>query len=185
MDDDVRFEVRKSPETHQTKKCVPDEVGEMLDWVEEKLKTGIWSHVGVSPRYMNNTAFPIGGPETCIRECTRIMCVFGWRNEDFAQIDYARSILRSDLESTLQSLRKGRPNLCVGYWCHSQLSGAPGGCADYRDVELSDQAAYRLKELHPGLVSIVQKHNKTGFMKDRLEVQIHWKKALGWDARNA
>ena len=59
------------------------------------------------------------------------------------------------------------------------MTNEDGGCSEYRTHEFHEHSARRLAELHPGLVTLRQKSNKTdreGF-GTRTEVTIQWKRA--------
>lgn len=182
MDDDLRFAVRRGPDTTSMQVAAKYDVMAMLDAVQMRLMNGRWSHVAVAPRFMQQQN-GIGTHLGVTKECHRAMCVVGWRLADFFRIDYGRMVARSDFDGTLQSLRQGRPNLILGYWTHDQTSGAtPGGCADYRTVEMFDETARALAAYHPGLVTLVNKSNLTsGIIRERVEVRVRWRQALDWD----
>ncbi len=87
-----------------------------------------------------------------------------------------------DFDVQLQLLKRGLGNACLYYWAQGQSkTNAPGGCSLWRTHEVHEAAARRLAELHPGLVRLRQKANKTdaGGFGTRMEVTIAWKKAAG------
>jgi hypothetical protein len=182
IDDDVRFEQRRDATTTRTKTCDLAETQTCLDYLDRYLRDGRWGMVGLPARQFQH-AVPTGGPDDIFCECTRNMCVTGWRSEDFRHVDYKRVMVRSDFDATLQLLRNGRKNINLCYWQHSQVNNVAGGCADYRTTEIADAAALRLVELHPGLVTVVRKKYEAQSrreklnMGERLEVVINWRKA--------
>jgi hypothetical protein len=87
---------------------------------------------------------------------------------------------QEDFNMTLNLLRRGYKNLMLHRWVHNQAggSGAVGGCNTYRKLEERDKTIYRLAELHPGLVQVVEKQTKTAWGgQKRLDVVVQWKKA--------
>ena len=188
VDDDVRFETRRGPDTTRTTACTHEDTVLCLEAIERRLDDGRWGMVGLQARQFQN-AVPPGAPDEIFRENTRNMCVTGWVTKDFLTVDYRRCVVRSDFDATLQLLRQGRPNLNLCYWQHSQVNNVTGGCADYRTTEVADAAAHRLAELHPGLVRVVEKEypaqarREKNNMGKRLEVVVNWQKAFGYDLR--
>jgi hypothetical protein len=184
VDDDLRLERRKSPDTWHTKVSDRNDVANMFRSIQTLLDDGTWSHVAIAPRFMQQDR-GLGGPNEVVAECQRAMCIVGWRLDDFFAIDYGRMMARSDFDATLQSLRLGRPNLVLGYWiCGQMAMDMAGGCQDYRTPEMFDATAKQLAEYHPGLVTLVQKSNKSGSVnRERTEVMIQWRKALGHNLR--
>ncbi len=182
MDDDLRLEMRENKESTKTRTQGKDDVSDMFKCMAGWLKDGQWSHVAIAPRLMQQER-PVGGVSDIIEANQRAMCIVGWRVDDFFSIDYGRMMCRQDLDGTLQSLRKGRGNIVLGYWMHNQLSsaGTKGGCADYRTAEMYEETAKQLAAYHPGLVSLYQKKDKTGQFPNRTEVRIAWKKAFNYD----
>ena len=177
MDDDIRFLVRRSPETWQLRGTQPHEVDTLLIHVERWLDTH--AHVGVSAREGNNR---IGvGDDTLVAENTRTLRFLAYRTEDFLSVQHGRVEVMEDFDVNLQLLKRRRPNVNIHYWAQGQkMTNAPGGCSTYRSHEVHERSAHRLAELHPGLVRLRQKENKTdreGF-GTRTEVTIQWKKAF-------
>lgn len=183
VDDDVRFERRVDDLGTLTRACEPEDVRDLLVNIEKRLLDGRWGQVGIPPRQFQN-GIPPGPPDSMLRECTRNMCVTGWRTGDFLRVDYTRCAVRSDFDATLQLLRLGRPNLNLCFWQHSSKgNNTPGGCADYRTTELANAEAERLASLHPGFVTLVKKKyeaqaaRKNNNMGERIEVMVRWKAA--------
>lgn len=179
LDDDIRFLVRRSEETWQLRGTEGDEVVQCLQFVERMLGEGGFSHVGISAREGNNR-FGEGGPDDLLNQNTRTLRALAYRTEDFLDMRHGRVEVMEDFDVNLQLLEASKPNCCVGYWAQGQkMTNAPGGCSTYRSHEVHERSAHRLAELHPGLVSLREKHNKTdseGF-GTRTEVTIQWKRA--------
>jgi hypothetical protein len=176
LDDDIRFLVRRSPDTWQLRGTEPSEVAEMLGSVEWWLQQH--EHVGVSAREGNNR---IGtGDRTLRNDCTRTLRALAYQTEAFLSVEHCRVEVMEDFDVNLQILRQGGSNTCLHYWAQGQKqTNAPGGCSTYRTHEVHERSAEKLAELHPGLVSLREKKNKTdaGGFGTRKEVTIQWKKA--------
>lgn len=184
VDDDLRLERRREDTSTRTMVSTPEDVWNMFQTLQHLLEDGTWGHVAIGPRLMQQNR-PIGGPSQVVEQNKRAMCIVGWRLDDFFAIDYGRMKARSDFDGTLQSLRKGRPNLVIGYWfCGQDPSvSLKGGCHDYRTAEMYDETAHQLAAHHPGLVRIVHKKHKMGVVNERTEVQISWLQAFDYDKR--
>lgn len=177
LDDDIRFLVRRSECTWQLRGTQDDEVVEMLWWVEHLLDT--FGHVGISPREGNNRSGE--GPLPLTTESTRTLRALAYRTDDFLSVEHGRVQVMEDFDVNLQLLERGVRNCSVSYWAQGQkMTQAEGGCSSYRTHEVQEESARRLAELHPGLVELRTKQNKTdtdGF-GTRTEVTIQWKQAL-------
>jgi hypothetical protein len=181
MDDDIDFLVRKSPEdwrlTGQTEEDTLQMFNEMEHWLDQ------YASVGISSREGNNRA-GVGRPRdpNMVAVATRVMRMFGCRTRDWLEMEHGRVEVMEDFDLQLQLLRAGRGNCCLFYYANGQkMTSMAGGCSTYRTHELHEASAVRLAELHPGLVRLREKANKTdreGF-GTRKEVTISWKRAAG------
>lgn len=178
LDDDIRFLVRRGWDTWRLRGTKPHEVVAMLDLVDHLL--GDHGHVGISAREGNNRLGE-GEPTSVVAENTRTLRALAYRTDDFLSVEHGRVEVMEDFDVNLQLLRRGIPNCNIGYWAQGQkMTNAPGGCSLYRSHEVHERSAHRLAELHPGLVRLRQKENKTdreGF-GTRTEVTISWKRAF-------
>lgn len=178
LDDDIRFLVRRGSHDWRLRGTEITEAMMCMDQVERLLRAG-FAHVGVSAREGNNR-IGVGGMFTLYAENTRTLRALAYRTKDFLSVEHGRVEVMEDFDVNLQLLRRGRPNANVGFWAQGQkMTNAPGGCSTYRSHEVHERSAHRLAELHPGLVRLRQKQNKTdrdGF-GTRTEVTISWKKA--------
>lgn len=178
MDDDVRFVQRRSTESTQLAECAPVDVAIMMGKVEQLLDEH--GHVGVSARGGNNN-LGVGGFADLISVNTRTLRVLAYRKEAFLQAKHGRVDVMEDFDVNLQLLEMGYSNANIGWFAQDQkMTNAPGGCSTYRTHEVHEASAKKLAELHPGIVALRQKVNKTdksGF-GTRTEVTIQWKKAF-------
>lgn len=179
LDDDIDFLVRRSDDDWRLRAAEEPEVLDMFGMMERLLDQ--YALVGVSAREGNNR-YGVGMPSELVFENTRIMRITAYRTEDFLSVEHDRVPVMEDFDVNLQLLRRGRPNALMAYWANGQrMTNAPGGCSIWRTLELHNAAAERLAELHPGLVTTRQKHNKTDAegLGTRTEVTVQWKKAYG------
>jgi hypothetical protein len=148
----------------------------MLLWMQSALNEH--AHVSVSAREGNNRAGVGEAPLVSLN--TRTLRVLAYRTEEFLRAEHGRVPVMEDFDVNLQLLRAGHSNACASFWAQGQrMTNEAGGCSTYRTHELHEGAARRLAELHPGLVRLRQKQNKTdreGF-GTRTEVTISWKAA--------
>lgn len=178
VDDDVHWLVRRGPDTWRMRYAEPIEIDAMLECVDKLLVD--FGHVGVSSREGNNY-LGVGSPETLYTQNVRTLRALAYRTKDFLSVEHCRVQLMEDFDVNLQLLKLGIPNANIGYWAQGQqMTNAPGGCSTFRTQELHERSARKLAELHPGLVKLRMKSNKTdkdGF-GSRLEVTVKWKAAL-------
>ena len=129
-------------------------------------------HGGFGPRQGNNNF-----PEGWLYGGARMMLALAYHTETaMANAIWNRINTREDMDVALQLLRKGFPNVITHDFCVGQKSyAAPGGCDIERTTEKSDADAYKLAELHPGFVKVVQKEY---LGHPRKEVIVQWKRAL-------
>lgn len=184
MDDDLSFNVRRSTEKWGLQVADKTEYGKMVAWVRESLGWPGVAHSSVSVRQGNDRA-GAGGPDTLWVSNVRTLRVLAYRTDVFLRAEHGRVEVMEDFDVNLQLLRAGCGNVVTHWWAQDQrMTGEKGGCSDYRTHAVHEASARRLAELHPGLVHLRQKDNKTGGeFGRRTEVTISWKKAFGADER--
>lgn len=172
LDDDLHFFIRTNDPKYwwRLRSAEKHEVAELLEYVEEDLET--WSHVSVSARENN------AHKQDFFITNNRYMRFLGYRTEDYMACYHNRVQLMEDFDIALQLIRKGKPSKIYYNWAQGQQRmQAQGGCSLWRTLEMHNEAAERLAELHPGFVGVVSKNRKTelGIRKD---VRIRWQKAF-------
>lgn len=177
VDDDVIWSRRRSPEETGLVPAEPQDVLHMIEHADLFLNDQI-AVVGISAREGNNRKGP-GGPE--INEPnTRVFRAAMFQTEPFLSVEHNRLPFMEDFDVMLQLLEKGYENRNLYYWAQDQRgTQTQGGCSTARTHDNHELSAHRLKELHPEVVTLRQKSNKTGgSFGQRTEVTIAWKKAL-------
>lgn len=177
MDDDLSFFVRE-PGTTKLVKATPADMDSIVYAMEMELLntsgTANVAHTSVSTRQGNNNLM------VPLEYNTRTLRVLAYRTELFNKMIHGRVPVMEDFDVNLQLLEAGYQN-SVLTWCAQDQAQtqAAGGCSTYRTHALQEQAALRLAELHPGIVKVRDKVNKTGGeFGTRKDVTIYWKKAL-------
>lgn len=174
MDDDLNFNVRIGDETTKLRKLTSSEellpmFDTLLQWLDD------YAAVGVSTRQGNNT---VSAPYV---ENTRILRFFGINTASIESARFDRLEVMEDFDFLLQLLRVGKPNRVLYTYTQDQpMSGAAGGCSDYRTPEVQRVSAFRLQDKHPEFVQVTEKKVKKGWFGDdssRTDVIIYWKKA--------
>jgi hypothetical protein len=187
-DDDLRFHQRAGPGNFHLRQMRPDELGAMFDWLEHALDEH--AQAGVSPREGNNRV-GTGSPEELLAYNTRLLRVYGYQIAIFLAHckpdQVPEDFTMDDFHVTLSLLRAGHGN-CLSYWWANdqRMSHDIGGASAYRTLASHAASAQLLVEMHPGLVRLVQKQNKStqrGF-GTRTEVNISWKKAHAEGQKN-
>lgn len=173
LDDDLRFDKRRMDERGKFYVATEKEILELFKRIEKSLDK--YSHVGVLSREGGNRE------ENATKECTRMMRVLAYDASVLHnnKIKFDRLPLQEDFDVTLQLLRKGYKNLVLCEWVNGQgSSGAKGGCSHFRTIELHNQNAIQLAELHKPFVKVVEKETKGAWGgQKRLDVMVQWKKA--------
>lgn len=168
LDDDLRFEVQDKPDNTYLRRAEPEEVGKYIKQVEDYLDD--YAHVGISARQGNNRL------ERPYRENSRMMYALGYRPEVLREhCELGRIEHREDFDYCLQLLKAGYPNIVLTYIAVGQDYNNAGGASEQRTTEASNQDAYKLAELHPGLVRTTEKDYKQSVK--RIEVICQWRKA--------
>lgn len=174
MDDDMDFGWRDAD--GKIHKAGPEEVEEMLALLESWLEEG-FIHVGVSQRAGNNRC------EKPYTEISRMNNIYAYNAKKVIAAGgrFDRLPVMEDFDMTLTLLKAGFPNRVSFEYCWGQQkSGAAGGCSAYRTFEIQRAAAFKLSQLHPGLVRVAGKQSKEaweGVGSIRVDVQIAWKKS--------
>lgn len=174
LDDDLRFDARRMDDKGKFCTATPKLLEKLFKRIEKELDT--YAHVGVLSREGGNRVL------TPTIKCARMMRVLAYDVEAFKRhkIKFDRLPLQEDFDVTLQLLRKGYPNLVLCEWVNGQgTSGAKGGCSHFRTIELHNENAKRLAELHHPFVKVVEKQTKGAWGgQARLDVMVQWKKAF-------
>ena len=185
LDDDLRFDTRRTDDLSKFIVSTPQEVEELFVDIDNQLNK--YKHLGVMTREGGN----FHGEAGQYIEVGRATRVHGLRVQDVRALGcrFDRLPLMEDMDMTLQLLRLGHPNVIVNYMVQGQgMSNAPGGCSVYRTPDLQAQAANGLAELHRPHVKTVEREVKSnwgeGFNK-RLDVQVQWQKAYEEGKRRA
>ena len=179
FDDDLQWFTRKSWQETGLKKADVVDIKNMLTVAEQTLYClDSVACVGISARQGNNTKGT--GDVQLLEPNTRIIRAFMFKTAPFLQMIHGRVPFMEDFDVLLQLLENGWENRNLYFWAQDQRSTqAEGGCSLTRTHANHEASAVHLKELHPDVVSLRQKENKTGgeFGK-RTEVTIQWKRAL-------
>ncbi len=179
LDDDLTFYVRTDRDDWHLRTPTEEDMVEMFQEVEWKLDD--YAHVGVSGREGNNREERYGV------ECVRYMRLLAYSPAKFP--DWVRADRldgMSDFDLNLQLLRAGLPS----YTFYRYAQGQPGtqtagGCSLNRTHETHDREVALMCEMHPGLVRPTLKKNRGGGdFGTRSEVEVSWKRALGWGREN-
>ena len=173
LDDDLRFDHRRMDERGKFYVATDKQVIDMFKAIEKALDK--YAHVGVLSREGGNRVLE------STRECTRMMRVLAYNAKvlNDEKIKFDRLPLQEDFDVTLQLLRKGYKNLVLCEWVNGQgTSGAKGGCSHFRTIEMHNENAVKLAELHAPFVKVVEKETKGAWGgQKRLDVHVQWKKA--------
>jgi TET-associated glycosyltransferase-like protein len=175
LDDDIDFYWRPDLTDYHLRPAPPEIVSQILRDVAADLDR--YAHVGVSGREGNNRVAEVA------LENVRYVRLLAYRTEEFLACDHGRVPVMEDFDVALQLLRRGHS--CKVWFCYAQgqdQTNSRGGCSTYRTRALQEKAARQLAELHPGLVRVLMKHNKTdaAAFGTRVDVKIAWKRALNY-----
>ena len=178
FDDDLRWSVRKISDAAGLRLSDCYDISRMLNRMETMMLTKGYAVVGVSMRQGNNT-IGMGDEKNLYEENVRICRAGLFDTEKFLSVKHDRLRFLGDFDVLLQLLEAGHKIASTFYWAQDQpQTQHPGGCTIFRNHETHLEAVKGLQALHPDVVSLVEKTNKTGgeFGK-RTEVRIQWKKA--------
>lgn len=180
LDDDLRFCYRRSDDPKKFTTADRDQVIAAFQELEAHLSKDI-PHAGFSARGGNISP---RGQEGGWQKSKRMMCVLGYHVPTVMNaIDPFRIETREDMDTCLQLLRKGFPNVVNFTFLFDQRFGAPGGASIERNFARANNDARTLEKYHPGLVRVVQKDDagRPGLSEEartRLEVVVSWEKAF-------
>lgn len=173
LDDDLRFFTRRTDDPTKFSKATPKDVTKMIAAVERKLET--YAHVAITPREgANRKTDKVIFNTRCLRALgfdARILKELGVR--------FDRVTVMEDFDVALQLLNLGYKSASLNEWVQDQTtSNAPGGCSEYRTLEVQAKGARALAKLHPAYVTVVEKETKGAWGGGtRLDVRVAWKKA--------
>jgi len=178
LDDDLRFYIRKKHNDWHLRYLEGEEYPAMFGLIDKWLDD--YAHVGISAREGNNRV------EHLSVENTRYMRVLAYNLDHFDGVEVGRVKVMEDFDINLQLLKKGLPSKVSYYYAQGQgSSNAAGGCSEWRTLDVQSEGAERLKELHPDVVSVVEKETKTAWGGAiRKDVKVQWKQAYKTGAKN-
>lgn len=189
MDDDLNFAVRKDPNRNNLRPQLHSDVLEMLKWTEDALTD--YAHAAVSPRDAAKTDAVATGDKPLTLLNKRTLRYLAYRTKEFLAMEHGRVAVMEDFDVNLQLIEHGFWNIQSYWWTNDQRqTGSPGGCASYRSLQVQDESARKLAELHAPFVTLRFKENKGSVVKGaeefrkRTEVTIYWEKCAkhaGWE----
>ncbi len=175
LDDDLRFYKRidctANAEQKGLRMLAKFELGGMLVLVSRLLD--MYAHVAISAREGNNRL-----PLPWVTN-SRPLRALAYRKAPFEACKHGRVAVMEDFDVTLQLIGMGYQNCVISEYAQDQLqTQTQGGCSDYRTKELHEINVRKMAKLHPDIVKLRQKENKTGGdFGSRLEATIYWEKA--------
>lgn len=182
LDDDLGFFKRKDPDKYNLMPIsrTPD-LEVLLGRLHDLVAVDGYAHAGLCPRQGNNRYFP-----SVILHAMRINAVHCVNPRKLAEYNarYDAVELMEDYHVVLTLLEAGQDNAVIadGAWDQVKGSGAPGGLTHFRTKEVQAAAAFKLAELHPGYVRVVDKEPKTGQGDQwggvRTDVRVYWQRAF-------
>lgn len=167
FDDDLRFYIRRQDRRDRLEFMTKEEVVIHCEDILSRLGPEL---PGISMSERNNNHGRIDGWEYC----TRMMYCLAFHVPTVLEnVELGRVLFREDYDIAIQLLAKGLPNVSYSNIAIGQTTGynAPGGCSTERDVQSSDDQAFKLQELHPAYVRAGYKDFKG---MPRVEVRISW-----------
>lgn len=175
LDDDLRFAVRREDDPGLFRKATNEDILQAFRELEETLSED-YPHAGFAARGMSiGDSARQGGWQTA----KRMMYTLGF----YLPIarywaEWGRIRIREDFDITLQLLSMGFPNKVNFSFVSDQKAFTPGGGdrPEERTVDISNEAAKQLQELHPEYVTLSEKTFVNS--PSRIEVVIQWQKAL-------
>lgn len=173
LDDDLDFATRREDIPERFRASTHEDIHNMINTLFEMLAEG-YHLVGVSGREgANRDTRQFKDVSRQLRIHAVDAAFFRHKGIRFDRIPYME-----DFDATLQLLELGYPNRVLNGWVHNQHAGsnASGGCSEERTLEAHNEAALKLKRLHPRFVSLVDKESGN-WGGARVDVHIQWKKA--------
>src|SRR5262245_17851227 len=172
LDDDLRFSTRISEGDWHLREIKGKELIPEFERIEEKLGEE-FPHVGFGCRQGNNQLEEVGWkiPGKMIYALGYYLPIVLREAQTFILET------REDMILSLQLLLKGYPNAIWQTTVVDQRKfDAPGGASKERTIARSDEDAYRMAELFPGYVNVIERAYKASV--PRKEVIVQWSKAL-------
>jgi hypothetical protein len=175
LDDDLNFAKRRVDDPSKFFPANPESLGEALEEIEGLLSLG-WTQVGMGCREGGNRAV------APYLYNTRLIRVAAYKVRNVIQhLDILDKVdVMGDHGLNLTLLLAGYANVVMNKWVHDQSGGsnAPGGCSEWRDLEVLAEGAHRLKELFPDFVSVSERETKGAWGGGtRTDTRMRWKKA--------
>lgn len=182
LDDDLTFARRRKDMPDRFEPILPVELSTTFSRIDRLLDT--YAHGTILAREGGNRVPP---GVKYVGRAMRVLC-FNRKFVKELDIKFTPGLVQDDFDITLQLLKKGERNFifCDTVQNQSGGSGAAGGASDYRDMEYHNGSVKYLAQLHPGLVTVVEKHTKVAWGgQPRLDVIVQWKKAYEQGVRDA
>jgi hypothetical protein len=173
LDDDLRFAVRREDDPAKFLKATAGQILAAFEGLEAILGPMI-PHAGFSAR---GSGIGESAQRGGWQYGKRMMYVLGYHLPTVkANAEFGRIETREDMDLTLQLFAKGFKNAVNFSFVVDQQFANAGGCTNERTMERSNADAFKLAELHPGYVRVVEKEYKESI--PRQEVVVQWLKAM-------
>lgn len=174
LDDDLVFAMRRRDVPTKFYDAMPYEVELIVNSVQRLLDEG-WAHGAVAAREGANRV--TSDYQYNVR-CLRAL----FYNADILEkhkIKFTDMEVMEDFHVALSLLELGYPSITINWAVQNQNgSNLPGGCSDYRTMEVQSKAAFALMDRHPRFVTVVEKETKTAWGgQPRKDVRVAWKEA--------
>lgn len=179
LDDDLRFCTRRKDDPQKFTTSAPKDILEVFNQMADLLCEKI-PHAGLAARGGSiNPRAQEGGWQ----EAKRAMYVLAYHVPTLLrETKPFRIETREDMDTCLQLLTKGYPNVVNHSVLVDQKFGATGGASLERDFGRANADAKRLAEFYPGIVKVVQKSDVgrgiSEEARNRCEVVVQWQRAL-------
>jgi hypothetical protein len=170
VDDDLaNWGVRISPDAGRYMRAKDDDILDAFKRLEQHLE--VYAHAGLGPRFFANTKRNFEFNAKMVR-------VLGYRADIIRSHRLKFAPLVEDTDMTIQLFRAGYASV-TDYGCvHDQvLDNAPGGCSEYRTIDMHNQITRLVACYHNDFIDVVEK--KAGPQwggASRLETRVKWAK---------
>lgn len=175
LDDDLVFFTRRTDKPTLFSDANAVEMVNLFFTIKHYMDAIPVAHGGVAPREgANRFTESVLWNVRCLRALFYNADILAKEKIKFTDME-----VMEDFHVALSLLERGYPSLTLNHMVQNQNgSNLPGGCSEYRTLDVQARAAARLKELHPEHVDVVVKKTKVAWGgQERTDVKVWWKNA--------
>lgn len=171
LDDDLPTWCHRLPNSNKYVKANDEQIIHHFDEFAKRMKG--YAHGAIGHRLFCQEQDPI-------YHNSRMLRALAYNTDKTGSAKFRLRVME-DFDMALQLMTTGHASIIYNAMVQDQReNNSAGGCSAYRTPELQAKAARELARLWPGIVTVVRRAPKrgwVGFGEERIDVRVNWRRA--------